>query len=366
MATANGRKSAGVSEQLLREPFRFDFFQAVRFLNLLAYDRRPQFGPALRQPIGLDHPPEQEILRFRMAQLLRFPTCDISRVVAKNAGTDRSHLEMWITFLGLTGVEGALPYHYTSLIIRRSREKDYSLRDFLDLFNHRIVSLFHRSWEKYRLPITFERSQASPTAAEDSDPFTMLFFALVGFGTAGVRRRLEVDDRAFLFYAGHFANTTRSAVALEGILRDYLGLPATVLQAQPQWLTLDPDDRSVMPSATNKAGRNNLLGVNLVIGERVRDIQSKFRVRIGPLTREQFHRFMPSGPALRPLCQLIRTYVGPEFDFDVQLVLYAKEVPQLEVSPNAALQPRLGWNTWSFCREFENDVDDAVFVLPDV
>ncbi len=109
------------------------------------------------------------------------------------------------------------------------------------------------------------------------------------------------------------------------------------------------------------------LGDNLVVGQRVWDVQSKFRVRLGPLGYGEFCRFMPSGNALRPLCQITRSYAGAVWDFDVQPVLKAAEVPwcQLGGGPAAPGGPpaRLGWNTWIRSRALDRDVDDAVFYL---
>jgi type VI secretion system protein ImpH len=139
-----------------------------------------------------------------------------------------------------------------------------------------------------------------------------------------------------------------------------------VLQLQGQWLQLAPGDRAVMPSPAHPRGLNNQLGVNLVAGERVWDIQSKFRLRVGPLTYAQFQGFLPNGDALRPLCQLTRTYVGPEFDFDVQLMLRPEAVPWCRLDSEGGERTYLGWNTWVRAREFTAPVDDAVFALDEI
>ena len=97
-------------------------------------------------------------------------------------------------------------------------------------------------------------------------------------------------------------------------------------------------------------------------GQRVWDVQSKFRLRVGPIGYEEFRRLMPSGDRLLPLCQFVRTYAGPEWDFDVQLVLRRREVPECRLDGNA----RLGWNIWVRSGEFQRDVDDAVFRLANV
>jgi type VI secretion system protein ImpH len=369
MAAENGRQGPGLSEHLLREPYRFNFFQAVRLLERWQRERAGPGGAEPRQPVGRDKLPDQEVVRFRAQPALSFPAGAVSQVRQPPrretpANGETPPLELAVSFLGLTGPSGVLPYHYTSLLVRRLRDKDQSLRDWLDLFNHRLISLFYRAWEKYRLPFAYERSRLD--GAGDPDPITRALYCLVGLGTGGLRDRLDIDDEAFLFYAGHFAHAPNSAVCLEGLLADYFEMPIRVEQAQGQWLCLDVDDRSLMPGPGLPKGRNCQLGLNLTVGERVWDVQSKFRLRIGPLTYAQFRRLMPKGDGLRPLCQLTRTYVGLEFDFDVQLILEGEEVPWCRLSGDGADPPYLGLNTWVRCQAFSRPVADAVFFINDL
>jgi type VI secretion system protein ImpH len=74
------------------------------------------------------------------------------------------------------------------------------------------------------------------------------------------------------------------------------------------------------------------------------------------LTYTQFRGLMPDGAGLRALGQMTRAYVGPELDFDVQVVLRRAEVPECRLEA-----PRLGWNTWVHGEAFTQDVEDAVF-----
>jgi len=281
MAAADGRASADLSEALLREPQRFEFFQAVRLFERLRG----------RAPVGQDAAPDQETMRFRALPSLSFPPAQISRV---RPGTEGGPPEMVVSVLGLTGPSGVLPQHYTTLLLRRKREKDHSLHDFLDLFNHRLVSLFYRAWEKYRLPFAYEKSRLA--GEEDgADPVSTCLYCLVGLGTDGLRGRPPVADETFLYYAGHFAHYPRSALALEELLQDYFGVPVRVEQAQGQWLRLEEDDCSALPGGDRADGLNNQLGLNVVVGERVWDRQGKFRLRLGPVPYEQFRRFLPGG-----------------------------------------------------------------------
>ncbi len=234
--------------------------------------------------------------------------------------------EVVTAFLGLFGPSGVLPAHYTSLLIERVRAKDFALRDFLDLFNHRITSLFYRAWQKYRFPFCYEQSYWS-SAEEPEDLLTECLYCLLGLGTDGLRGRMAFDDEALLFYAGHFAHYPRSAVSLERLLADYFELPIVIRQFHGQWLYLDRENQSSLPCPRWPEGLNAQLGRSAIVGERVWDVEGKFRAVVGPLGYERFRRLMPSGDVLRPLGQMIRTYAGPQFDFDVQVVLRAAEVP---------------------------------------
>lgn len=360
MAAADGRESADLSARLAETPFRFDFFQAVRLLELLARERAGHDHRHPSAPVGQDGAPRHEHVRFRAQPTLGFPAAPLSQVrEPADDGQPPGPVEAVVTFLGLTGPQGTLPQHYTTLLLRRIRDRDYALRDFLDLFNHRAVSLFYRAWEKYRLPWTYERARRDQT----TDPITQILFCLTGFGTAGLRGRGRVADEALLFYAGYLAHYPRSAAALEALLADYFDLPVAVEQAQGQWLTLDDRDCSCLPGPGEPAGCNNDLGVSVFLGESVWDVQSKFRVRVGPLRYAQFRRFMPDGDALAVLCQLARTYAGPDLDFDVLPVLLPTEAPRCRLGGDEAAASRLAWNTWLHEDDYAENLTDAVFFM---
>jgi type VI secretion system protein ImpH len=354
MAAADRRTSSGLSGRLLREPYRFEFFQAVRLLERLARGRASQ-------PVGGDEPPEREAVRLKAAPSLGFAPAAIDQVRPAPDGADAPP-EMVVSFLGLTGPSGALPHHYTTLLLRRARDKDHSLREFLDLFNHRAASLFHRAWEKYRLPAAYERANLDASVGE-TDPITQGLHCLVGLGAAGLRGRQEVDDEAFLFYGGHFSRDARPASALEEILEDYFRVPVRVQQFEERWLPLETGDRSYLAPPDEREGLNCRLGEDFIVGDRVWDAQSKFRVRVGPLTYAQFRSLVPDGDGLRPLCELTRSYAGPELSFDVQTVLAAGQAPGCRLGGDGA---RLGWDSWVFAADAPAEADDAVFALDDV
>jgi type VI secretion system protein ImpH len=260
-----------------------------------------------------------------------------------------SPVDMTVAFAGLIGPSGVMPTPYTELVIERKRYRDTALLEFLDLFHHRLMSLFYRAWEKYRFPIAFER--------DGTDRVTEGLLALVGLGTAGVKNRMEVPDVGIVYYAGLIAQRPHSGSAISAILRDYFQVPATAIPFIGMWHPLEPENLTRIGSS------NSDLGKNLIAGDQVLVRQSKFRVRLGPLWLEQFTRFLPAGGSLKALAQFTRYLAGPEFDFDVQLVLRAEDVPVCQLSSKAPLPPMLGWTTWVRTREMDRDCDDVVFAV---
>ena len=259
--------------------------------------------------------------------------------------------EMAVTFLGLVGTGGVLPWHYTQLLIDTVRAKDLGLRDFLDLFNHRLVAQFYRAWAKCHFYVGYE---ASLRGNGETDRFSQMLFGLVGLGTPGLRRRQSISDDVLLHYSGHFAHRPRSAAALGQIISDLFRVPTEIEQFRGQWMPLSARDRTQL-----RRGRNNALGVTAIAGSRVWGIEHKFRVRLRVNRYEKFREFMPTGSAHRSFADVVRSFVGPTYDFDLQLVLPGTEVPPCRLGATAGIQ--LGWNAWMFSRPVGRDVDDAVF-----
>ncbi|MGL4554598.1 MAG: type VI secretion system baseplate subunit TssG [Gemmataceae bacterium] len=347
MAAEGGGAGAGLSGRLAAEPYRFDFFQAVRVLERALRDAG---GEALG-PVGRDVNPGNEAVRFKALLSLGFPAAPVTRV-----DLAKSPAEMEVAFLGLVGAVGVMPHHYTQELIghKGAEGKAAASRAFLDLFTHRMVSLFFRAWEKYRLLFAHER-YALERGREPDDPITWGLYCLAGLGTGGLRGRLTVPDVTFLYYGGRFAQEVRNAEGLEAVLSEYFAAPVAVIQFQGQWLNLGPADLSVI----GPTGRNNALGQGMVVGRRVWDVQGKFRLRLGPVGYAEFTRLMPQGDKFKALSQLARMYAGPEFDFDIQPVLKRTEVPPTRLGKAAG--GRLGWNTWLKTKELAKDADQAVF-----
>ena len=357
MASALGRNRSSVIDNLLAEPYRFDFFQAVRILE------RTRLHDQAPVAVGYDGPADQEAVHFVAPVSLSFPSASVREIIPRGPGQPYD-FTMHVNFMGLTGPSGTLPRHYSTLLIERTRDKETGYRDFLDLFNHRLVSLFYRAWEKYRIPAAYERAGTTRSTASNLDLFSFGVYSLVGLGTDGLRGRTAVPDETFLYYAGLFACQSRSPAGIVSIISSYFNVPAAVDSFIGQWLLLPPEERSALPAKRNPKGLNCRLGTDSVLGSRVWDVQSKFRVRLGPLTYAQFCEFLPSGNGFNAIFDLLKTYAGPCLDAEIQPVLQAAEVPFTQLLSSPRVKPRLGQNVWMASRPFENDFDGAVFASP--
>jgi type VI secretion system protein ImpH len=336
MASKSRRTDPPLEKELFEEPYRFDFFQAVRLLEWLDENR---------EPVGREASAAREAVRFRTYQTLSFPSSQIHELKRNENEQNGNPPEMTVAFMGLTGPLGVLPHHYTELMMERARYNDTALWAFLDIFNHRMISLFYRMWEKYRFPIAYERSEL--------DRFTGYLFDIVGLGTAGLRGRLSFNDQALLLYGGLIAQQPHSASAIAAIVGDFFGVAGRAVQLVGQWLKLGED-------ATKLGAANSQLGVSTIAGARIWDLQSKFRIRLGPVPLQQFKAFVPSGSAFRPLKDLLFFLAGTEFDFDVQLLLKAEDVPHCSLGTDSDIGPRLGWTSWLKTRDFTRDDEQVV------
>jgi len=176
-------------------------------------------------------------------------------------------------------------------------------------------------------------------------------------GTSGLRERMAVRDQALLRYAGLLGQSPASAISLRSILRDHFGVEVQIEQFVGAWHPLKPEDRSDL----DEESLSNQLGEGAIAGDAVWDPQARFRVRLGPLKLIRFLAFLPDSEAVKELLDLVRFYVGPVLQFDLQLVLKADEVPWSRLGDESPAGPRLGWCGWLKTGEFGRDAQDAEF-----
>jgi type VI secretion system protein ImpH len=328
-----------LESRLREEPFTFKFFQAMRLLERLSRDRLP---------VGGFGQPSAEVVRLGAHPSLNFPASEI-----QSLQWDEGQAPILrVNFMGLTGPQGPLPQWYTATILEQLRSGDSTLRDFLDIFNHRGLSLFYRAWQKYRFGVAYERG--------DRDKFFLNLLALIGLGTEGLPGRQAVIDEALIFYAGLLALHQRSARGLELLLSDYFDVPVEAEQLIGAWYRLDPATQCCLDGSESPSQE---LGGGGVLGDETWDQHSRVQLKIGPLSFEQYREFLPSGSAYEPLRALTKFYSNEQFEFEIKLVLRRDEVPRCELGAESDAALQLGWVTWVKSEAMDRDPADTVLSL---
>ena len=344
MGTEIGTPSAGLNEttigaELQDDPCSFEFFQAVALLERLRSDMRA---------VGQFSSPDDETVRFRVNPRLGFPASEIQELSLKDEGP----AEMMVNFMGLTGPMGILPHPYSEFILERARAKDRSLAAFLDIFNHRAISLFYRAWQRSRFPVSYA------TGARDF--FTQYLRDLLGIGTADLCNRQSIEDEALMHYISLVVSQSRSAAALEQLLADYFDVPVEVQQFTGAWYSIDSGTQCRMDEMDSLSSQ---VGAGAVVGDAMWDRQGTVRIRIGPLALERYNDFLPQGSAHAALHAITRFFSNDCFDFQVQLVLDRTQVPSIKLDLNDERPARLGWVSWAKTQPLNHDPDEAILAL---
>lgn len=357
MPAAKWPSRISVIDSLISDPYRFEFFQAVRVLEKSFINKGIKTGLA------------GERIRFRNSLTLSFPPSEIelfARLAARDPATnstgneqldegqpgDDVRYEITPTFIGLTGPMGAMPRHYTEKLIEREiLYRDRAARAFLDVFSNRMVAMFYEAWKKYRLPVQYEQDK--------KNRFTPLLLALTGCNQDQVRSALQdgnkdIFDESIAHYAGILRQRPMSVLNVRNVLADYFRTPIEIEQFVGRWFTIPDDQRTTLSGAYAE------LGVSTFCGERVWQRQTRLRILIAPMSRQKFLSFLPNGKAARSLSRLLALSLGQSFEYEVRLRLRKDEIFPAQLG-NAVQPARLGWDTFLQTHAANQDSDDAMY-----
>lgn len=363
-----------LAETLFENGCDFDFFQAVSILEAIHADR---------QPVGILGRNQPAVRFAAHASSTSFAASSIYEI--SPATTEHPTARMVVSFLGLTGPAGILPQNYSEILRQiefESRDPEkFALREWLDLFNDRTISMFYRSWKKYRPAAFYGKALQGGT-----DPFTKSLQSLCGLGLPSQSRQVrkfiprlaheqnptEARSRdtvqlALMRYVGLVSQRPRCATNLEQLLMDYFGLPVEVQQFHGNWLYVG----ELAQTRLGLEDGNCILGQNAIVGDQTWERQNKILIEIGPVGANQFMQFMPDHQSpyaendFQLLVELIRLYVGPEMEFDIRLKLRADSIPAPQLSNDPDFGMRLGWNTWLPGHAQDEPVSETLFCIDD-
>lgn len=303
---------------IAQEPSAYGFYHAARLIEC-THPELPRLGTSRRL--------REDPVRFGQEASLGFALATLAALELQPGTSPR----LLVRFTGMMGPNGALPLHLTEFARDRLRNHgDNTFLRFLDTFHHRLFTMFYRAW-----------ADAQPTVSLDrpnQDPFGDRLAALAGYGGPSLQSRDGVPDFAKRAHTGLLGNSVRSAEGLARIVANFFRVSARVDQWQPHWMKLPLDARTHI----GLGQENARLGVTAVLGSKVWDCQSRFRIVIGPVGLQQYLRFLPGQDSLKRLLDWVRNYVGDELSCEMQLLLKREEVPSIQLGRAG----QLGWTSW--------------------
>ncbi|MEX3690209.1 type VI secretion system baseplate subunit TssG [Paraburkholderia sp. BR14263] len=328
-----------VASLLARAP-RMNFMQLCRLLEVSVPDRAG---------LGTRDTPEHEPVRFGSWPRVGFPAGEVAAVDFGDAADETARSvrpTVRTTFMGLYGVDSAVPPHMIDDIVLRE-EGHEAVESFLDRFDHRFVTLLYRAWKKYRYPESFRPG--------GTDAHSRNLLSLVGFGWGGKPGRAGLPDCRMLALLGLLCLKTRTPEGLAGVIA--LAVPGVDVRAdeffpvyarpgQPRPLGSRP------PAQESGSGAQQGLGGGYVLGRRLAWRGRAVRVTLRPANAQQAHDLLPGAWLNRELLAFVRLYVGVKADVHLRMQVSSRIAPLPAIgtigtisTASATPAPRLGWTT---------------------
>jgi type VI secretion system protein ImpH len=307
VASAKRVDGAHLIADLEQHGNRYGFFQAVQLLHRLAPESVPigELGPATAEPVRLKHDPA-----------LSFAASDVKAIRFIERPGAEPQAELTSTFLGLSGASSPLSVVMAEEVIRDLQDQEGSLAAFYDILHHRLLSLFYRTWKKYRFFASFRN--------DGSDPLTRRSLAFVGVDMAGALPRFALPPIVQLSLAQLLAQRARSARTLEVAL-SYL-LPEHIEIAVESFVERVID---IQVDQRVKVGiANTTLAEDFTIGRRILDRSGRFRVHLGPVDYDTYQSILPGQPLYATLRDIIHQFTRGILEAEVEVRLKAEDSPR--------------------------------------
>lgn len=264
--------------------------------------------------LGKDGPPRDERIRLRPSISLGCPPSDLESIETEN-----KRLLFTTTFLGLYGSDSPLPNSYIDHFTRISLEpRGQRVRDYLDIFHHRLHSLLYRGWKKSR-----------PVSTDDDDVEALYdrVLALTGYAK---RLRLGGTTPPKLAEARLRTLRCRTAGGLEALLKQRLGYTCAVEQLCARTVGIPEAQRA-------RLGQNNCrLGIDLVAGTTIVD-RNKIKLKIDATNYKMWLDLAPSGQDRKSLTLAMNSYLRDPVDYDIDVNIPQDKIPHWKMSERQAL-----------------------------
>lgn len=302
-------------ERLQAEPWRFGFLSLLRRIG----------ANAALEPIGTARRPQAEPFRLGQQPSLAFAPREVA-----SAQEAAGRLKVRLFGLGMLGPNGPLPIHFTEMAKdREDSRRDTTTIDFFDIFHHRFLTLFYRTWAAGQATAGLDR--------KEDERFSFYIASLTGQDTVEIGRR-PLPAHARLAASAHLVRESRNPDGLRATIEHYFGVPVAIEENVFHWIEIDPADCGRM----GRPGAAATMGRGAILGRVAPDRQHRFRIVIGPVDFDAYLRFTPQGEDLPRLVEWVRAFVGYELEWELELRIKPDSAPPAVMGG----KQRMGWSGW--------------------
>ncbi|SDC06808.1 type VI secretion system baseplate subunit TssG [Acinetobacter boissieri] len=297
MRTERWWKKSSIVDELFNAPTTFEFIQSIRLLRHVPYHNEFRFWA--------DH------FHFDSSINLNFPQAEIEDLQLKD-----DKIEVKNLIVGLTGIQGALPYVYTHITKQASRENRHEIQKFIGLFNHKLTAQYIDASLAYNLPIRYE--------IEQENHYLNIVHALSGY-ISNQHQQNDLEDY-FAEFSGLMQGQTNTSHALKTILTCIFKQPVVIKEFIQENFQLNDMQKSSLGGDCS-----SLLGKNTFCGETVRQIGDKIEIQFSDLSYVEYLQYLPNQNKSEQLKTILNSWCSPTLLVDLRLILRKNEVKPLQL-----------------------------------
>lgn len=307
-------------DEIFQELNQLPFFSNMGLFTLL---RSLESSYAMCPKIGNEVRFEQNYFRFGQSANLAFQPQELDKILQK----DR-YIKVNIKGFGLFGPNGPLPLHISEYTYsKKHHQKEQTFNDFLDMFHHRLISLFYKAWRNAQDVVSLDH--------HDTWMFSRYIASIAGVAD---HRDFESNDHLYnqLYYSSYFLNKNMPIANLKSMLINYFKVPIEIKENIGQWL--DATEFSTSLSIQN----TQTLGEGLLIGDKIFDATQKFRIQIGPLSPDIYLKFLQGKEFAKKLLMWVEQFCRYQYQWDIELIIDKVKIDQKTLGQGLTL----GFTSW--------------------
>lgn len=294
---------------------KIDFFQFIRFIYHISYisDR----------PVTV---------KFLASYNLSYVKSEIEKIKVLQDEEGNVVVQVTTAFFNIAGNTGVLPSHYTQLIINNSKNRDFTLLNFTNIFYDKIIKSFIQIVTRNNLLLEMQSSSLGADDIKSSRLYRINH--LVGILPDVVGKDFP---KFLLHYAGLLINSSRSAYVLKALLSHYYRLKVEIRQFIEEKIGLREEEAT-------KLGQNNCcLGESLYLGTNAYFNLNKIEICFYDISYNIYEKFLEDKNFIKIIHQILSFYLDKHIGYILTfLVKEHEKVTFLTIS-----KPRkLGLNIW--------------------